>query len=218
MSTSANDHGTMRLKTLVVDDDCFVSAGLSAMLESLGYDVLACAGSGAEGIELTAALHPDLVLMDIKMTDMDGLTASERILEQHPVPIIIVTAVSDPEMVRRADQIGVAGYLVKPFLMKELTPAVTMALSRFRQLQALKREVGSLKESIRSRKIIEKAKGLLMERERLTEEQAYTRIQHMSRNRNISMVKLAEAIILTDSLGSEKRPQTAYRDGRRFDS
>lgn len=208
MSTSVRDRNLIRQKILVVDDDSYVSSSLAAMLESLDYCVLACAGSGADAVDMTRRLRPDLVLMDIKMGDMDGLEASKRILEQRPLPIIIVTAMSDPEVIQRADQIGVAGYLVKPFMMKELTAAITMAFSRFRQLRSMNHEPSSLKESVRSRMLIEKAKGLLMERENLTERQAYSRIQHLSRNRNISIVKLAEVIIRT----------TAFEQGKHRDS
>ena len=120
-------------------------------------------------------------------------------------PIVILSAFSHPDMIEKADAAGVAGYMVKPFRQDEIQPALTFARSRFRQLQALKLEIGNLKETIRTRKLIEQAKGLLMEREGLPEAEAFRRIHCMSRNRNIPMVKIAEAIIMTDKLISSKR-------------
>lgn len=194
-----------RLRILIADDDRNISSGLAAMLENLGHFVAACAYNGTEAVEKTCKLSPDLVIMDIKMPEMDGIEASKRILEQQSLPIVILSAFSHPELIERADEAGVAGYMVKPFSQSEIQPALTLARSRFKQLQALKQEVGDLKETIRSRKLIEQAKGLLMEREGLSEAEAFRRIQCMSRNKNIAMVKIAEAIIMTDQLTNTKR-------------
>jgi two-component system, response regulator PdtaR len=193
-----------RLRILIADDDTDVSSGLAAMLENLGHSVAACAYSGTEAVEKTNRLSPDLVIMDIKMHDISGIEASRRILEQQPLPIVILSAFSHPELIEEADEAGVAGYMVKPFTQDEIQPVLTLARSRFRQLQALKLEVGDLKETIRSRKLIEQAKGLLMEREGLSEAEAFRRIQCMSRNQNIPMAKIAEAVIMTGKLMNTK--------------
>ncbi len=194
-----------RLRLLIADDDTLVSSGLAAMLRNIGHTVVDCACSGREAVEKAGRLSPDLVIMDIKMDDMDGLEASKRILEQQPLPIVILTAFSEAEFIELADDIGVSGYMVKPFTQSDLQPALTLARSRFKQLQALKREVGDLKEMIRTRKLVEQAKGLLMEKEGITEADAFRRIQQMSRNQNIAMAKLAEAIIMTSRVMSGRR-------------
>lgn len=188
------------LKIVIAEDDPSVAAGLSAMLQNLGHTVVACATSGREAVEKTAALLPDLIMMDIAMDNMDGLEASRQILRERPLPIIILTGHSDPELVVKADAIGVSGYVIKPFTQREIRPAMTLAWSRFNQLHDLRKEVENLKEMLRSRKLIEQAKGLLMERERITEAEAFRRIQKMSRNQNIAMSRLAEAIIMTGKL------------------
>jgi response regulator NasT len=138
--------------------------------------------------------------MDIRMRDMDGLEASKRILAQMPVPIVILTGFSQPEFVEKADAAGVAGYLVKPVSEGNLLAGLAFARSRFRQLQTRDREIEDLKEAIRSRKLVEQAKGILMEAEGLTEAEAFTRIQKQSRSQNIPMAKLAEALITANKL------------------
>ncbi len=189
-----------RLRIMIADGDRFVSLSLSAMLQNLGHAVVASVSGGSEAVEGARRLAPDLVVMDIKMNGMDGLEASRRILEHRPLPVVILTEDSWPDLIEQADAIGVAGYIVKPVRQKELEPALTIAYSRFNQLRALKQEVGELKETLRARKLIEQAKGLLMMKEHITEAEAYKRLQHMSRNQNIAMVTIAEAIIMTGSL------------------
>lgn len=192
------------LRILIADDDTGVSSGLAGMLENIGHSVVDCACSGAEAVEKALSLSPDLVLMDIKMDDMDGLEASKRILEKRLLPIVILSAYSEPDMIKQADAIGVSGYLVKPFSQNGLQPALTLAWSRFQHIHALKKEIGDLQETLKSRKLIERAKGMLMEREGITEVTAFRRIQDMSRNQNIAMARLAEAIIMTEKMMSPK--------------
>ncbi len=195
----------VHFRILIADDDTGVSSGLAGMLESIGHSVVACACCGAEAVEKTSSLSPDLVIMDIKMGDMDGLEASKRILEKRSLPIVILSAYSDSDLIKQADAIGVAGYLVKPFSRNGLQPALTLAWSRFQQLHALKKQISDLQETLKSRKLIERAKGLLMEREGITEIVAFKRIQGMSRNQNIEMARLAEAIIMSEKLMSPKQ-------------
>ena len=198
-------HGTESLKILIADDETLIAMSLTTMLQNIGHRVVARARSGQEAVEKAREISPDLVLMDIKMNDMDGLEASKRILAEKPVPIVILTAFSQKDLIEQADAIGVSGYLVKPVSENDLLPAITLARSRFVQLRALETEVGDLKEALRSRKLVEQAKGILMEKEGLTEAEAFKRIQQQSRNQNIPMARLAEAIITAGNLLSGKR-------------
>lgn len=193
------------LRILIADDETLITMSLSTMLNNVGHQVVGRARSGEEAVEMARKLNPDLILMDIRMGDMDGIEASRRILSERPVPIIILTAFSQADLIDRADAVGVSGYLVKPVTENDLLPAIAIARSRFRQLKDLEKEVGDLKEALRARKLIEQAKGILMEKEGLTEAEAYRRIQQQSRNQNIPMSKLAEAIITTQKLMSGKR-------------
>jgi response regulator NasT len=203
------------LKILISEDDSFVSASLSAMIQNLGHKVVDCTISLRETVEKARALLPDLVMIDIRTDAVAGLDVSRQILRERPLPIVILTSHSDPQLVDQADAIGVSGYLIKPFTQKEISPAITLAWSRFKQLHDLRKEVESLREMLRSRKLIEQAKGLLMERESITEAEAFRRIQKMSRNQNIAMSRLAEAIIMTGKLmkqtdGKGKCPTQCY--------
>ncbi len=198
-------HGTESLKILIADDETLIAMSLTTMLQNIGHRVVARARSGQEAVEKAREFSPDLVLMDIKMNDMDGLEASRRILAEKPAPIVILTAFSQKDLIEQADAIGVSGYLVKPVSENDLLPAITLARSRFVQLRALETEVGDLKEALRSRKLVEQAKGILMEKEGLTEAEAFKRIQQQSRNQNIPMARLAEAIITAGNLLSGKK-------------
>jgi len=198
-------HGTESLKILIADDETLIAMSLTTMLQNIGHRVVARARSGQEAVEKAREISPDLILMDIKMNDMDGLEASRRILAEKPAPIVILTAFSQKDLIEQADAIGVSGYLVKPVSENDLLPAITLARSRFVQLRALEAEVGDLKEALRSRKLVEQAKGILMEKEGLTEAEAFKRIQQQSRNQNIPMAKLAEAIITAGNLLSGKK-------------
>jgi two-component system, response regulator PdtaR len=198
-------HGTESLKILIADDETLIAMSLTTMLQNIGHRIVARARSGQEAVEKAREFSPDLVLMDIKMNDMDGLEASKRILAEKPVPIVILTAFSQRDLIEQADAIGVSGYLVKPVSENDLLPAITLARSRFVQLRALETEVGDLKEALRSRKLVEQAKGILMEKEGLTEAEAFKRIQQQSRNQNIPMARLAEAVITAGKLLSGKK-------------
>jgi two-component system, response regulator PdtaR len=194
------------LKILIADDETLITMSLSTMLQNIGHRMIARARTGQEAVDKAKELLPDLILMDIKMEDMDGLEASRQILAQQPVPIIILTAYSQMDLIEKADAAGVSGYLVKPVSENDLLPAITLARSRFKQLRTLEHEVGGLKEALQARKLIEQAKGILMEKEGIPEAEAFRRIQQQSRNQNIPMAKLAEAIITASKLlGGNKR-------------
>jgi len=188
------------LKILIADDETLITMSLSTMLENMGHRMIARARTGLEAVVKAKELSPDLILMDIKMEDMDGLEASRQILAQQPVPIIILTAYSQMDLIEKADEVGVSGYLVKPVSENDLLPAITLARSRFKQFRTLEHELGDLKEALKARKLIEQAKGILMEKEGIPEAEAFRRIQQQSRNQNISMAKLAEAIITASKL------------------
>lgn len=191
---------TAPLKVLVADDETIIAMGIETTLAKMGHAVVGRARTGGEAVAKAVELSPDLVIMDVKMPDMDGIEASRRILAHRAVPIVILSAYSDSDLIERADAVGVSNYLVKPVTEADLRPALTLAISRFRQLHALEEEVGSLKEALRTRKLVERAKGILMDRKGLSEADAFKTLQQMSRNQNIPMAKLAESILAAHSL------------------
>ncbi|OGW35117.1 MAG: hypothetical protein A2010_04550 [Nitrospirae bacterium GWD2_57_9] len=195
-----------RLRIVIAEDDAFISSSLAAMLQNLGHQVLGCATCGNDAELMIKSMMPDLAIMDIRMEgDRDGLAAAERVLRDAPLPIVIVTALNDAGLIEQADLIGVSGYILKPFSQNQLLSAIALAWSRFKQIQTLKVQIENLQETIRARKLIEQAKGLLMAKEGITEADAFKRIQHMSRNQNIAMTRLAEAIIMTGKIMNAKR-------------
>ncbi|HBY92472.1 MAG: response regulator [Ardenticatenaceae bacterium] len=183
------------LRIMIVDDDSLVALSLRTQLEALGHRVVAEASNGADAIRLAQSVDPDLILMDIKMPEMDGLTASRTIMQDKAAPIILLTSYSDPELVAEADEAGVQAYLVKPVDEAELRPAIQLAISRFRQLQGLAEEVESLKQALADRKLVERAKGILMRRLNLSEEDAYIRLRQQARSRRVKMAEIARSII-----------------------
>jgi AmiR/NasT family two-component response regulator len=183
------------LRVVIAEDDSQVAQNLREYLEAIGHEVVAEARDGAEAVTLVTTLHPDLVLMDIHMPRMDGLKASMAIMESQPTPIVLITAFSDGELVQQADEAGVLAYLVKPVNEAELRPAITLAVSRFRQWRALSDEAESLRQSLAERKVVERAKGILMQRLNITEEEAYLRLRQQARSRRVKMADLAQSII-----------------------
>jgi response regulator NasT len=181
---------------MLICGDRFVSLSLSAMLQNLGHTAITCSHDATVAVKKMRDLSPDLIIMD----ESCGLQTAKTILEQHAVPILLITGFIEPSLVDQADAIGITGYVVKPLSQRDIQSALVFARSRFKQLQSLKQEIVELKNTLQSRKLIEQAKGLLMERERIPEAEAFKRIQDMSRNQNISMVALSEAIIMTDKL------------------
>jgi response regulator NasT len=199
------------LNIVIAEDDPHVLSYLSEILRNMGHTVVAQARSGREAVDKTLALLPDLVIMDIRMEDMDGLEAAEQILDRRSIPIVILTAFSDPDLIAKAEAIGVSGYLVKPCTEHNLRPAIALARSHFQQMQALKQEITDLKEITEARKLIERAKWLLMENEEVSEDEAFRRIYHMSRSKHVRMTKLAEAIIINDRLTRRINGLKAFR-------
>ncbi|NJL33686.1 MAG: response regulator [Chloroflexaceae bacterium] len=182
-------------RILIAEDNDLVSLTLEEQLKDLGYDVVGIARTGTEAVALAQRLSPDLVIMDIRMPEMDGTEAASKIRAARPVPIIMLTAYADKDTIRRAEQAGALGYLVKPINENELPPAINIALARFKEMQALQSQVDELQESLEARKLIERAKGILMQRLGLTERDAYERLRQRARDKRIKMKEIAQAIM-----------------------
>lgn len=149
-------------RIIIADDESLIRLDLREMLISLGYDVIAEVGDGRTAVDLAKKLRPDLVIMDIKMPEVDGIAAAEELTREKVAPVVLLTAYSDQALVERAKEAGVVGYLVKPFREAELMPVIEVAMARFDEFMALEQELGSMKEALESRKVVERAKGVLM--------------------------------------------------------
>jgi AmiR/NasT family two-component response regulator len=187
-------------RIIIADDESLIRLDLREMLTHLGYDVVGEADDGRTALDLARKLRPDLVIMDIKMPDVDGITAAEGLTVERIAPVLLLTAYSDQPLVERAKEAGVVGYVVKPFRETELMPIIELSLARFEEFQALEREVGDLREALESRKIVERAKGILMEVHGLRESEAFHRIRKASMDARKSMREVAEAILLTHDM------------------
>jgi two-component system, response regulator PdtaR len=167
------------------------------MLERAGFEVVAEARDGAEAVALAESTEPDLAVLDVKMPELDGIEAARRMLERRPIPVVMVTAFSHRELVSRAVEAGVFGYLVKPFRESDLLPAIDTARARHAELVAVRAESDGLREALEARKLIERAKGILMDRDRLTEAEAFARMRRGAQTTNRTIRDIAEAIIAT---------------------
>ncbi|MFN2201699.1 MAG: ANTAR domain-containing response regulator [Caldilineaceae bacterium] len=185
-----------RTRVIIADDESLIRMDLREMLTNLGYLVVGEVGDGRSALNLARELRPDIVLMDIRMPDMDGIEAAKVLTEERVAPVLLLSAYSDQEYVQRAQQAGVTGYLVKPFRESDLAPAIEVALARFSEFRAVEREVGDLKEALETRKAVDRAKGILMDTQGLTETEAFRKIQKMSMDNRKSMRTVADAIIL----------------------
>jgi response regulator NasT len=188
------------LRILIADDESIRVLSLRGQLAALGHTIVAEASTGEEAVALASKTHPDLAILDIKMPVMDGIEAAERITRERPIPIILLTAYSETQLVERAAQANIAAYLMKPVSEEDLLPTITLALTRFKQFQALRQEVADLREALEARKLIERAKGILMRRLDLTEDEAFRRLQKQSQDTNRRLAQVAEAIILADQM------------------
>jgi response regulator NasT len=187
-------------RVVIADDESIIRMDLKEMLSVLGYQVVGEAGDGKQAVNLARELKPDLVIMDIKMPEMDGITAAKILTEERIAPVLLLTAYSQQELVAGAREAGVIGYIVKPFRQDELQPAIEVALSRFREFCDLEKEIGDLRETLEARKVIERAKGVLMDQYGLKEADAFRRIQKLSMDTRKSMKEIAEAILLAREL------------------
>jgi response regulator NasT len=188
------------IRILVAEDNDLVALTLEEQLKGLGYDVIGVAHTGAEAIDLAARLSPDLIIMDIRMPEMEGTEAATQINKHRPTPIVMLTAYTDRETIRRAEAAGALAYLVKPVNEAELTPAINIALATFKELQTLRSQVIELEESLEARKLIERAKGILMQRLGLGERDAYERLRQRARDKRAKMKDIAQAIIEAEEL------------------
>jgi two-component system, response regulator PdtaR len=185
------------VRILIAEDETIIRLDLRALLESAGFDVCAEAKDGLEAVELARAEQPDLVVLDVKMPRLDGIEAARRILDERPIPIVMLTAYGQDELVSRAVEVGVFGYLVKPFREQDLLPAIATARARHEELSALREEAESLAEALAARKTIERAKGLLMEKEGLSEADAFARLRKASQVSGRPLKVVAEAVVAT---------------------
>lgn len=184
-----------RLRVVVAEDEALIRLDLKEMLEEAGHMVVGEAGDGMFAVELAAKIKPDLVIADIKMPIMDGLEAAEKIIEQEICPVLILTAYSEKELVERASRAGVMSYLVKPFKKGDLLPTIEVAMARYEEVKDLEGKVKELEEGFETRKLVDRAKGILMDTQGLTEAQAFRRIQKLSMDKRIPMKEVAKTII-----------------------
>jgi AmiR/NasT family two-component response regulator len=187
------------VRVLVGEDETLIRLDLKAMLERAGFDVCAEARDGVEALELARSQQPDLAVLDVKMPRLDGIEAARRMLNERPIPIVIVSAFTERSLVSRAADAGVFGYLAKPFRENDLLPAIETARARFGELTAVRDQVDTLADALAARKAIERAKGILMEKESLSEDVAFARLRKASQVSGRPMRVIAEAVIETFS-------------------
>jgi AmiR/NasT family two-component response regulator len=186
-----------QLRLVIADDESLIRMNLKETLVGLGYLVVGEAGDGVSVVNLARELRPDLVIMDIKMPKLDGIQAAKVLTEDKIAPVLLLTAYSDRELVDRAREAGVVNYIVKPFRDAELLPAIEIAMARYVEFQEIDKKVGDLQETLETRKLVERAKGVLMDTQGLKEQEAFRKIQQLSMNTRKSMREIAQAILLT---------------------
>ena len=185
------------MRVLVAEDETLIRLDLTGMLQSAGFEVCAEARDGVEAVELARSELPDLAVLDVKMPRLDGIESARRILDERPIPIVIVSAYTETSLVERAAEAGVFGYLSKPFREEDLLPAIETARARFGQLAAVRDQVETLAEALAARKVIERAKGILMEKDGLTEDAAFGRLRKASQTSGRPLRVIAEAVVAT---------------------
>lgn len=189
---------TQSLRIAVADDEPDMRDYFQKALTRLGHKVVAVAQDGKELLEKCRAAAPDLVITDIKMPDMDGIDAASALYREKPVPVILVSAFHDPVLIERAEGDHVLGYLVKPIKQADLAPAIALAMRRFEQFRALEREANDLRQALEDRKVIERAKGVLMKRAQLDEQDAFRRLQKLASEKSRKLVEIAQMILLAE--------------------
>ena len=189
-----------RARVLICEDEGLTALRLKKALTSLGYEVAGEAKNGEEAVSLAAQLNPDAILMDIRMPKLDGIAATEQIMSARPTAIVMITAYSERELVDAAVRAGASGYLVKPVSDEQIEPALAVALNRFAELRELNDEVTDLKEALEVRKVVERAKGILMRRLQIPEDEAYKRLQKLSRDRRQSLKQTSEQVLAAADL------------------
>ncbi len=182
-------------RVVIAEDEALIRLDLKEMLEEEGYEVSGEAGDGRTALDLAAELRPDLVILDVKMPVLDGISAAEQIAAQRIAPIVILTAFSQRDLVERARDAGAMAYLVKPFTKADLVPSIEMAVSRFAEIRALETEMATLQERLEARKLLDRAKGLLQADYGMNEPDAFRWIQKTSMDRRLTMGKVAESVL-----------------------
>jgi AmiR/NasT family two-component response regulator len=190
-----------RTRIIIADDESLIRMDLREMLTNLGYLVVGEVADGRSAVNQARELRPDIIIMDIKMPDMDGIEAAKILTEERISPVVLLSAYSQRELVQRAREAGVVAYLVKPYREEELTPAIEVALARFEEFKELEAQVTDLQQALETRKLVDRAKGILMDKQGLTEAEAFRKIQKMSMDNRKPMKDVAEAIILAHQVG-----------------
>ena len=201
MTSAPHDSTATPRRVVVAEDEALIRLDLVEMLREEGYEVVGEAGDGQRAVELAEELRPDLVIMDVKMPRRDGIDAASEIAQRRIAPVVILTAFSQRELVERARDAGAMAYLVKPFSKSDLVPAIEVAVSRFSELRELEREVQGLNERFETRKLVDRAKGLLMEKHAMTEPEAFRWIQRAAMDRRTTMKQVA--VVVLETLGSD---------------
>ncbi len=192
---TADDKGQARKRVVIAEDEALIRMDLAEMLEEEGYEVVGQAENGEAAVKLAAEHRPDLVILDVKMPILDGISAAEQIGADKIAPVLMLTAFSQRELVERARDAGAMAYLVKPFSKADLVPAIEMATSRYEQLRALENEVADLSARFETRKLVDRAKGLLQAQLGMTEPEAFRWIQKTSMDRRLTMREVAQAVV-----------------------
>ncbi len=182
-------------RILVAEDEAIIRLDLAEMLGEAGYEVVGQASNGEQAVEMATSLRPDLVIMDVKMPVMDGITAAEQIGKERICPVVMLTAFSQTELVERARDAGVMAYIVKPFTATDVVPAIDIALSRWGELKTLESEVADLGERLETRKSVDRAKGVLMAKLKITESEAFRWIQKTAMDRRMGMKEVSDAVV-----------------------
>jgi two-component system, response regulator PdtaR len=191
----ALDRAAPKKRVLIAEDEALIRLDLREMLQEEGFEVVGEAADGEQAVEMAVELDPDLVICDVKMPKMDGITAAAQIADKRIAPVVILTAFSQRDLIERARDAGAMAYLVKPFQKRDLLPAIEMATSRFAEIRALESEVTDLRERLEARKLIERAKGVLMTEHRMTEPEAFRWIQRAAMDNRTSMRAVAELVL-----------------------
>lgn len=190
----------MPTRIIIAEDDSVIRMDLREELQRQGYLVVGDVGDGQSAINLAREVRPDLIIMDIRMPELDGIEAARVLTSERLAPVMLLTAFSDNELIERAREAGVVSYITKPWRQSDLKPAIEIALARFQEFREIESQVKTLEDQLATRKVVEKAKGMLMEKYKLTEQEAFRRIQKLSMNNRKSMREVAEAILLAEEV------------------
>jgi response regulator NasT len=194
----------MPTRIILAEDDSVIRMDLREELQRQGYLVVGDVGDGQSAINLAREVRPDLIIMDIRMPELDGIEAARVLTSERLAPVVLLTAFSDDELIERAREAGVVNYVTKPWRQSDLKPAIEIALARFQEFREMESQVKTLEDQLATRKVVEKAKGVLMEKYTLTEHEAFRRIQKLSMNNRKSMREVAEAILLAEEVNQNQ--------------